>query len=271
MGYIKKECHINDKIEVEKYYPGRYGAPGMPREEKKKKTPEEMAKQNFWKKCQYLRRTMELNFKGGDLHATLTCQPEKRPTVEEAPKVIRDFRDKMAKAYKKQGWEFKYIITCETGQRGAVHWHMICNNMQSAKTGTWELIRKYWSRGRPYFVPLDDNREYGNLAEYIVKEHKRKTEQGETMEKLSYMCSRNLIRPVEKKEKVDAKGWRLMPKVREGFYLVEETLINEINKFTGLPYQKYTIRRLQATQEKLGRKKAKRRQSRWNLKKSICT
>ena len=258
MGYIKKECHINDKIEVEKYYPGRYGAPGMPREEKRKKTPEEMAKQNFWKKCQYLRRTMELNFKGGDLHVTLTCQTEKRPTVEEAPKVIRDFRDKMARAYKKQGWEFKYIITCETGQRGAVHWHMICNNMQSAKIGTWDMIRKNWSRGRPYLVPLDDDREYGRLAEYIVKEHKRKTEQGETMEKLSYMCSRNLIRPVEKKEKVDARGWRTVPKAPEGYYLVEETLINEINKFTGLPYQKYTLRRLQAPQEQTGRKKKRK-------------
>lgn len=257
MGYTKKVCYINDKIEVEKYYPGRYGAPGMPREDKRKKTPEEMAKQNFWKKCRYLRRTMELNFKGGDLHVTLTCQLEKRPTVEKAPKVIRDFRDKMARAYKKQGWEFKYIITCETGLRGAVHWHMICNNLQSDKANTWDIIRKNWNRGRPYFVPLDEDREYGRLAEYIVKEHRRKTEKEETLEKLSYMCSRNLIRPVEKKEKVDAKSWRRIPKAPEGYYLVKGSLINEINKYTGMPYQKYTVKRLEEAEPAGIKKKRK--------------
>ena len=41
--YVKKSCVIHDKIEIEKHYSGRYGAPGMSREKKRKKTPEEMA------------------------------------------------------------------------------------------------------------------------------------------------------------------------------------------------------------------------------------
>ena len=49
--YIIKTCKINNKVEIEKYKDGRYGAPGVPREEKRKATPEEVARQNFWKRC----------------------------------------------------------------------------------------------------------------------------------------------------------------------------------------------------------------------------
>ena len=252
MSYIKKECQINDKIEVEKYYPARYGAPGMPREKKEKKTPEEMARQNFWKRCQYLRRTMELNFKGGDLHVTLACRTEDRPSKEDAPAVIREFRDKVAREYKKRGWEFKYIITCETGSRGAVHWHMITNNMQDGVTSTWDIIRKYWTRGRPWMVPMDENREYGQLADYIVKETGKRIKQENTIEKLSYMASRNLIRPVEKKKKVDARRWNAVPVPPKGYRLKEESLLNGFNKYTGLPYQKYTLYRIDDGKRKGG-------------------
>ena len=167
MAYLKLTCEIKDKQEIEKHYDLRYGAPGMPREKKKKKTPEEMAAQNRWRKCRELRRIIELNFGEGDWHVTLTCSKENRPEREEAPKVIRTFRDKLRKAYKKNGWELKYIITCETGERGAVHWHMIVNDMHSEKESTAKLIRRLWDRGRPYFSALDDSGDYKKLAEYI--------------------------------------------------------------------------------------------------------
>lgn len=239
--YIIKSCRINNKVEIEKYKDGRYGAPGVPREEKRKATPEEVARQNFWKRCQYLRRTMELNFKGGDLHVQLTCRKEERPAKEEAPKIIRAFRDKVQKEFKKQGWQFKYIITCETGKQGATHWHMICNNEHNEKTCTWDIIRKHWTRGRPHMTPLDDNRDYKALAEYIVKETKKRMDREQTIEKLSYTCSRNLIRPVERKKKVRFVSWKPVPKAPKGYYVLPDSIVNGINKFTGTPYQKYTI------------------------------
>ena len=241
--YVKKSCRIHDKIEIEKHYDGRFGAPGMSRQPKRKRTPEEMAKQNFWRRCRELRRTMELNFGEGDWHVTLTCRPEERPDKEEAPKVIRAFRDKLRVAYKKQGWDMKYIITCEIGERGAVHWHMVVNNMHNAETSTAALIRKLWARGRPYFSPLDDSGDYKALAEYIVKETSKRVEKEETVEKMSYMISRNLVRPTVQEEKVDAVRWSKQPHVPKGWYLVKESLVNGINKFTGLPYQHYTIRK----------------------------
>lgn len=241
--YDKVTCQIKDKVEIEKHYSGRYGAPGMPREKKRKKTPEEIARQNYWRKCRELRRTLELNFGSGDWHVTLTCRKEDRPAKEDAGKLIRYFRNKLRKSYKAQHWELKYIITCEIGERGAVHWHMIVNNMHNSYTSTAKMIRELWEWGRVYFSPLDDSGEYGQLAEYIVKWSAKRMENEETVEKLSYIPSRNLIRPKVQRERIRAGCWKNPPSIPKGWYLVPDTLVNGINKFTGLPYQHYTIRR----------------------------
>ncbi|MBO7341003.1 MAG: hypothetical protein J6U66_13175, partial [Lachnospiraceae bacterium] len=78
--YEKITCRIRDKIEVSKHYSGRFGAPGMKREPKRKATPEEVARNNHWIRCRNVRRLIELNFGGGDWHVTLTCRKEDRPT-----------------------------------------------------------------------------------------------------------------------------------------------------------------------------------------------
>lgn len=242
--YTKTECEILDKKEICKYYSGRYGAPGMPRAKKHKKTSEEIAKQNLWIRMRDLRRLIELNFAEGDWHVVLTCRKEERPGKEDAPDVIRGFRDLLRDAYKKEGWNLKYIITCETGSRGAVHWHMIVNNMHNDRTSTAKMIKGLWTRGRPYFSPLDAGGDYKTLAEYIVKETAKRVEQENTLEKLSYMPSRNLIRPEVKKKEIRATRWRKEPVAPEGYYVVPDSIVNGINKFTGFPYQHYTIRRL---------------------------
>lgn len=242
--YMKVSTVVNDRIEIEKHYDGRFGAPGVKREPKRKRTPEEMAKQNLWRKLRDLRRLIELNFKGGDWHVVLTCRKDLRPDLEEAPAVIREFRDKLRKAYRQQNWDLKYIITCETGERGAVHWHMIVNDMASEQTTTCKLISKFWERGRPHFTALDENRDYKDLAEYIVKETSKRIEEGKTIEKLSYMPSRNLKKPDIRREKVPARIWRKEPKAPPGYMVIPESVVNGYNKFTGWPYQYYSIKRI---------------------------
>lgn len=241
--YDKITCRIRDKIEVAKHYSGRYGAPGVPRKAKKKPTPEEVARQNHWKRCRDLRRLIELNFTEGDWHVTLTCEKDKRPSKEEAPKVIRKFLAKLRQEYKGQGWELKYIVSCEIGDRGAVHWHMIVNNEHNERTDSAKLIRENWARGRPYFSNMDATGEYEKLASYMVKAAARRIDKGETVEKMSYSRSRNLKKPSERRERVRATAWRKDPKIPEGWELVPGSLLNGVNKFTGLPYQHYTIRR----------------------------
>ena len=241
--YDKVTCRIRDKVEVAKHYSGKYGAPGMARAEKKKPTPEEMAKQNHWKRCRDLRRLIELNFGPGDWHVTLTCEKEKRPNKEEAPKVIRKFLGKLRQEYKKQEWELKYVISCEIGDRGAVHWHMVLNNEHNERTDAAKLIRENWTRGRPYFSNMDETGEYERLADYMVKAAARRIDKGETVEKMSYSRSRNLKKPVERREKVRATTWKKEPRIPEGWELVPGSLVNGMNKFNNLPYQHYVIRR----------------------------
>ncbi len=240
--YTINKCKIKDKIEYEKHYSGRYGAPGIKRAPRTKKTPEEMKKQNEWRRKRDLTRTIDYNFGESDLHTTLTYTKEERPTREEAYKIIRWVRDKLRKIYKKYGWEFKYIITTEVGKRGAVHHHMIISAHSNDKTNTSKEINKLWKKGRAFFVHLDDTGDYKALAEYIIK-GAGETEEGK-VEKLSYMASRNLIKPPVIRKQVKAKRWREEPRIPKGYYLVKDSLINGWNKFTGLPYQYYTIKKI---------------------------
>lgn len=247
--YIKLVCTIKDRQYIEKHYDGRYGAPGMPRQKREGATPEEMARQNLWRRIRDLRRLIEYNFEPGDWHVTLTCRPGERPGKEEAPKVIRRFWEALRREYRKQGWELKTVITCETGKRGAVHWHMIVNDEHNKKTSTAKLILKLWSRGRAYFTPLDETGDYSVLAEYIVKETAGRIREERTIEKLSYMRSRNLRKPPVDRQKVEAKSWRKEPKAPRGWEVVKGSLVNGVNKFTGRPYQYYTLRRLEGKEE----------------------
>ncbi|MCM1190645.1 MAG: hypothetical protein NC541_15300 [bacterium] len=254
--YIKLVCRIKDRQYVEKHYDGRYGAPGMSREKRGKATPEQMAKQNLWRRTRDLTRLIEYNFGPGDWHVVLPCYPGQRPAAEEAPKVIRDFWKKLRAEYKRQGWELKIVLTCETGTRGAVHWHAVINDRHNDSTSTAKLIRKLWTRGRPYFTALDESGDYGALAEYIVKETAKRVRKGETGEKLSYMRSRNLVKPPVRREKVEAGSWRKEPKAPSGWEVVKGSVVNGTNPYTGQPYQYYTLRRLESA-GKAGREEEK--------------
>ncbi len=244
MHYLKVVCDMGAKKEIEKHYDLRYGAPGLPRQKRRKKTPDEMAAQNRWRRKRELRRLIEMNFGEGDWHVILTCRPQDRPEKGEAPQRIRAFRDKLRTAYKKRGWCLKYIITCEVGQRGATHWHMIVNDQHDGEQSTAQLIRRLWPWGRPYFSPMDDSGEYERLAEYIVKQTGTRISREETVEKLSYMRSRNLIRPVVRTEKVRSRSWKREPKAPPGWQIVPGSLVNGQNKYNGYPYQYYTIKKI---------------------------
>ena len=48
-AYIREIWDFGSTMEIEEKHTGRYGARGQEREEKKKATPEEIAKQNQWR------------------------------------------------------------------------------------------------------------------------------------------------------------------------------------------------------------------------------
>lgn len=247
--YTKKTWYLLRTVEVEKTYQWRYGAPGMPRSAKKKATPEDIERQNQWVAEKKLRRTINLNFKGDDLHLILTYRKDNRPEKEQQPKILKDFLKDMRRDYRKAGCQFKYILATEYGSRGAVHHHLIINNITQDGISTTRLVTKNWKYGRPMWVPLDDTGEYKDLAEYIIKDTSKSFRMEGNPFKQRYTCSRNLEKPVPVVEKMSASRWRDEPKItpkmeNDGWWLDYDSIVTGFNRVTGYPYQYYTLRRI---------------------------
>lgn len=240
--YMRNEWQYRkgELVEIEHYYPGNYGAPGMPRAEKKKKTPEQIKKQNERNRIKFLQRLIIANFTKGDLHLVLTYGSRDKPGYEQAKKDLRKFINRMRTAYKKAGFRFKYIAVTEYGKKGhALHHHLVIQDIATDRIDTIRLARKLWELGHAGWTDLYEDGEYKKLAEYIVK---RETKQeGEWS---SYTRSRNMVIPKPKRKKLYRRRWLPEPKPWKGYEIIKDSIINGENRFTGYPYQKYMMRRI---------------------------
>lgn len=240
--YTKVTYDLGKVKEIQKYYPANYGAPGCPREKKRKKTPEEIKKQNETNKIRKVQRLILANFTEGDIHLNLTYKKELRPeTLEEAAAQRAKFLRDLKRAYRRAGPDLKYIGVTEIGSKGAVHHHIIINNPDGLNAT--KLIQRIWPYGQQYQSPLYDDGEYEQLASYLMKDEGKEEITG-----TSYTSSRNLVRPEPKREKIFSKQWRDPPKIPKGWEMIRETLFSGTNPVTGYPYQRYMIRRIHESQ-----------------------
>ncbi len=238
--YIKKLYDFGWVRQIEKYYPGNYGAPGVKRGAKRKRTPEDIERQNRANREKKVQRLILANFREGDWHLILSYRKDRRPgSFKEAKEQVRKFLEDMRKAYRKAGVPFKWILVTERGKQGACHHHLIIQDIADQKLNTKKLVLKYWQYGTKNFIPLYEDGEFEDLAEYIVKKETKEEEEG-----CSYSRSRNLVVPEPKKEVVHSRKWRAEPKPDRGWYVVKESLVNGENPVTGYPYQHYTMRKL---------------------------
>lgn len=243
--YAQNTWDMGSVIQVEKHYPGNYGAPGIKRAPKRKRTPEDIARQNERNKVKRVQRLIIANFGEGDWHLTLTHRKEMRPdTMEEARGYLKRFLDSMRAAYKRAGYPFKYIYVTERGKKGACHHHLIIEDIATRELNTKEMVLKFWPHGMRNFSPLYEEGEFEDLAEYIVKRDTKEGNRG-----CSYSHSRNLVIPKPKKETVHRKTWRRDPKPKRGYYIVKSSVVNGMNPVTGYPYQHYTMRRYAQREE----------------------
>ena len=90
-----------DILEVKEYHDGRYGARGLPREKKRKPTPEQMAVVNAMNKAETARHRLLEYFGKGDYFLTLTYRVEERPPdmtkakKEPKTKAQREYEEEM--------------------------------------------------------------------------------------------------------------------------------------------------------------------------------
>ena len=216
-AYIRHIWECGETLEVEEKHTGRYGASGQKRQKRKKATPEDIERQNQWKKERDLRRLIKWNFGKHDYWMTVTYRKGDRPTwsemIKDIQKLIKD---------------------------------VLVNRVQSQDGGTDIFFSECWKKGHINFRSLYETGNFEDLAEYIAKP----IEEWEPKEAKRYHPSRNLIRK-EPKEKVinrrnlvDKQGRMIYPKAPKGYYIDPDSVRMGINPVTGYAYRHYTLIKL---------------------------
>lgn len=235
MPYIKEVCRAGKTIEVGKYYSSRYGIKGIKRSANHAPTPEQMQRANERAATKKLRRIINTNFGLGDIHLVLTYRRDLTPTPDEARKHLERFLRK-ARGYYAQayGRDLKYITVTEY-KRARVHHHLILPSLSMTE------LYGLWQHGRPHITPLDATGQYGQLAEYLIKETAKTFAEDSSPYKKRWNQSKNMIPPTVKKEIIQANSWRKKPKAIAGYYVDKDSVCNGECEGNGCAYQFYTM------------------------------
>lgn len=245
-GYIRDTWDCGDTLEVEEKHTGRYGAAGQKREQRKEPTPEDIMRQNQWKRVRDLRRLIKWNFTTGDSWITLTYRKDERPSWGEMIKHMQKFIRQLQTRYRKYGWTLKYIWRPQIGKKGAIHIHILISAMSNAETRTEKIVKDLWTHGNPNMKVVYDLKN-GDLAEYIATP----LQEREPEEAKSFHPSRNLIRKeparetVRRRSLIDKQGRIREIKPKKGYYVDPNSIEQGINPVTGYAYRRYTLVKIQ--------------------------
>ena len=213
----------------------------------KTKTAEESREANRRQAAKKLERLINANFRPGDLHVILTYIREKRPEAKEVQKRLKNFLSAMRTWYRKRGKEFRYVCATEYKSK-SIHHHLVINKINDGKETSEDYIRKIWKEyGHPKYVPLYEDAEYAQLADYLIKETDKTFRDPDSPVKQRYSCSRNLVQPkVTRRDVKTKRGWEKDPKPWPGYYIKKDSLYNGFDKL-GYEYQTYTMVKLNPT------------------------
>lgn len=235
--YKKKTIKTKSGMDVTEYHNGRYGAPGMERQKKRKATPEQMEKVNQYNKEKKARLKLMEHFGPNDYFVTLTYKKDERPPDMKAAK--KDFSEAMTiirKEYRKRGYELKWIRNIEVGTKGAWHIHLVINRIPDTDI----ILKKAWTHGKVVSQLMYEQGGFRKLAAYITKSEKTDPRLKES----NYSSSKNLPLP-DPEVKIYRRWdtWKSI-KVPKGYYIDKESFREGINPITGYPYRTYTLLKL---------------------------
>lgn len=249
MAYKVYIWRFENSTEYEIKHAGRYGAANEKRAPKQKATPEQIKRQNQRNKENWVRRLIKANFSPGDKWVTLKYPKGAKPQLGQVKKDMKNFIDRMRRAYRKTGNELKYIYRLEIGKMGGVHIHIIVN--RAAVRPTDELIQEKWTSGRINCESLYERGGYKDLAEYMVKSPDDEAglqmsffPEEEQKAFCTYSPSRNLIRPRPECRTYARRTLRRLykegPKASKGYYIDKNSISCGDNPYNGLSYYRYT-------------------------------
>ena len=181
-----------------------------------------------------LTRLINANFVPGDWHVTLTYEGAE-PSEAEAKKELHNFIRRMGREYEKAGREFKWIAATEY-ENHRIHHHVVMPYIDQ------RIITKQWKRGRIRgFNPLDRSRNYKKLAAYLVKETTKTMRKPGNETKRRWTSSRNLTRPIVKREIIQPKAMYEQPKALKGYELDIDSIRWFEHPFTGIEHLEYAM------------------------------
>lgn len=218
MPYIKSICRAGKTKEIAKYYTRRFHSKGEKRNRKEKVTTKQQQKINDRQLVRKLTYILNANFDDSSRYVTFSYRKENRPDVELIKNHKRELLKKMRKVYKSEGRELKYVETAEVGERGAMHLHMVINDVDMRK------IEKLWKYGFVTSKPLDRSGQYRKLAEYFIKYMQKTRGTNKQIQKKAYNCSRNLKRPSPQKHVMLGNCFKKEIKAPKGWYLDKESV-----------------------------------------------
>ena len=208
---------------------------GGKRKKKEKVTSDAVKKNNDMLALKNLTRLINLNFYPGDLHTTLTYAKELSP--EEANNELEKWIKRMRREYKKLDKEFYYIAVTEFKNK-RIHHHVVMNYID------FQVINRQWKMGRIRCTPLDKTRNYRVLAEYLIKETQKTFREPENATKRRWKPSRNLKRPVVKREWVSiSQLFQNLDDIKplKGYEIDRDTLRKYTNPVTKLEHLEYQM------------------------------
>ncbi|HCP14841.1 MAG TPA: hypothetical protein DIT32_03560 [Peptococcaceae bacterium] len=238
MPYILEICQAGKTREVSKRYSSRYGKKDISRGKNKAPTPEAQEKVNERMSITNLRRLLNENFGYKDIHLVLTYRKGDRPDPEQAKKNLEKFLRDLRRYFKKNDMELKYIAVTEY-KDAAIHHHLVISSMDTRD------LTDIWKHGKPRPTYLDDTGQYGQLAEYLVKQTRKTFRDPDSPCHKRWSASTNLKKPKVSKRIITAANWKKEPEATKGYYLEKNSLVNGIHEITGMRYQYYSMIKLE--------------------------
>lgn len=205
---------------------------GQKRKPKTNPTSEAVMKVNFRNAVKILTAKLNHNFKHGDYHIVLTYKDI--PGMEEARKNLENFIRNIRNYAKRNGIEIKWVAVTEYKHK-RIHHHVVMSGVNQ------EVISRYWKCGYVKAVILDDTGNYYRLAEYLLKETEKTFREDNSIQKKRYSCSRNVIMPEVKREKVSGREIRQELKPLAGYTIDEDTVRRYEHAILGVDCLEYIM------------------------------
>ena len=217
------------------------GRGGKKRRLKTEPTTEEQAAINRNRQIDTAGILLNGNFGKGDEHIVCGYQKDKRPADRKAAERDRNnFIRRLNYWCEKEGIKLKWFAVTEVGKRGALHHHLVITGGLAPKK-----LNELWPYGRVHITPLEENGDYTELAEYLIKKTDWEYAHIEEMKgRRRFSTSQNLVRPKPKTKRSKRKQIDTNPKPWKGYYIPKESIYQSKDQYTGADYITYRMVKL---------------------------